>query len=608
MTIPKPLHHDQSTHFPLQESIFIQHLQVLGLSLIAVSILYLVAANWLMLPQGVQLAIPPVFLILSSFASIYYAQHTRLVTTFQTIAGLMLGLSLAVIGQVYQTGADSYQLFLVWALLLLPWLYRPNIGIFTLFCIVSHLAIVLFFQQTFWIITHQHLLLILINLWTGCLLLLSLKFYPALRWVFLVWIGIFSIGCMVNFTFREQADTLISSFFLPSLCIAYFYFKKDPLATSLATLILGINFTILLMKGILTHLVSSSVTGTLFICALIILAWFAALAWALKQLFPHSQFNIIPLAVGAWLAGILLASTLLIAWEEVSLIFALIAIIIALAFLKQSDHIFARQFFYCLLFCGQVAFLGHILLFIEIPVVMFVLQFILVIVFLVFKLHWFILFLQLSALYLLGVFSIYDAFPMHDLSLVQHGLVYWQILNFAFYSLIFVIPYLTSKSIIRSILLTLLVIFIVAIGFHTQLPAFMIDENSSYHLISILNFAFPIVWSIIFFVFMIRPQTSVLIQCGYILFALVLIACQFFEILPLFMILAWSLKEQEKLLYGLNIISLILSLWLLYYSLDLSFLVKALMIFISGATVLLFALLLLKNKNELEQDKTGEIT
>lgn len=35
--------------------------------------------------------------------------------------GLLLGAWLALIGQTYQTGADSFELFLIWALLLLPW-------------------------------------------------------------------------------------------------------------------------------------------------------------------------------------------------------------------------------------------------------------------------------------------------------------------------------------------------------------------------------------------------------------------------------------------------------------------------------------------------------
>src|SRR5690554_6343654 len=36
-------------------------------------------------------------------------------------AALLLGVLLALFGQVYQTGADPWQLFFFWALLLLPW-------------------------------------------------------------------------------------------------------------------------------------------------------------------------------------------------------------------------------------------------------------------------------------------------------------------------------------------------------------------------------------------------------------------------------------------------------------------------------------------------------
>ena len=74
----------------------------------------------------------------------------------------MIGLNLAVIGQVYQTGADSY-LLLIWTLLLLPWLYRPNIGIFALICITSQLTLFIF-KQTFWSEKFPYLYLIALNL------------------------------------------------------------------------------------------------------------------------------------------------------------------------------------------------------------------------------------------------------------------------------------------------------------------------------------------------------------------------------------------------------------------------------------------------------------
>ncbi|MFW1806244.1 hypothetical protein ACG9Y5_19835, partial [Acinetobacter baumannii] len=84
--------------------------------------------------------------------------------------------SLAVIGQIYQTGADSYLLFLIWSILLLPWLYRHNICIFTLLCITSQLTLFLFFKQTFWADEYPVTFIFSLNL------LLLFQFYFCLRY------------------------------------------------------------------------------------------------------------------------------------------------------------------------------------------------------------------------------------------------------------------------------------------------------------------------------------------------------------------------------------------------------------------------------------------
>src|SRR5690606_31285198 len=87
----------------------IQILQIIGIALIAISVLYLLAANWWMLPKFVQLFIPQVLLLGSALLSVRLATREKLRQSLDTVSGLMLGLSLAVIGQIYQTGADSYQ-------------------------------------------------------------------------------------------------------------------------------------------------------------------------------------------------------------------------------------------------------------------------------------------------------------------------------------------------------------------------------------------------------------------------------------------------------------------------------------------------------------------
>lgn len=56
-------------------------------------------------------------------------------------AAVLLGGCLALVGQTYQTGADTYQLFLTWALLLLPWLaLTQHVFITGLFVVLANLA------------------------------------------------------------------------------------------------------------------------------------------------------------------------------------------------------------------------------------------------------------------------------------------------------------------------------------------------------------------------------------------------------------------------------------------------------------------------------------
>lgn len=66
-----------------------------------------------------------------------------------TVAALLVGVLLAVYGQFYQTGADSYLLFLLWSLLIVGWVligkFQPLWFVFIALCNVTAF---LFFEQT----------------------------------------------------------------------------------------------------------------------------------------------------------------------------------------------------------------------------------------------------------------------------------------------------------------------------------------------------------------------------------------------------------------------------------------------------------------------------
>ena len=65
-----------------------------------------------------------------------------------TAAAVLVGVFLAVFGQVYQTGADAYQLFVGWALLILPWVAMCRfVGLWVLWLAIVNVAVSLFWQQ-----------------------------------------------------------------------------------------------------------------------------------------------------------------------------------------------------------------------------------------------------------------------------------------------------------------------------------------------------------------------------------------------------------------------------------------------------------------------------
>ena len=402
---------------------FVKHLQVLGFALIAVSILYLTAANWFMLPQFFQLAIPQLFLLLSAVTSIFLVQHDYLVQCLHTISGLMIGLSLAVIGQIYQTGADSYLLFLIWSILLLPWLYRPNIGVFTLLCIVSQLTLFLFFKQTFWADEYPVTFLFSLNLLSLFQFYFCLRCYQKLRYLFVLWFGILSIWHMGLFLYGDsnlafatamiftwtdlKIAYLISSFFLLSVALTYFYRKRDQLCSVLSAVGLGITFTLVIFKWMNSLFRESEVLG-LFSIALVVFAWFALITFLLIKFIPQNKFNNIPIAVGAWIAGVLLASLMLTFWGNFSLIMGAIFVVLAAFILRSKQALFLRQFAYCIWVAGQNAVIFHTFELTDQFFPIFFIQFAMLCLSYFIRSHWFFIFIQLFALYLSGIALIWD--------------------------------------------------------------------------------------------------------------------------------------------------------------------------------------------------------
>ncbi len=564
--------------YPLRNTLFIQHLHIFSYVFMAVSILYLIAANWLMLPDSIQLAIPPLILLVTAWISVKDTLSEGVRQTLHGICGLMVGLSLAVIGQVYQTGADSYLLFLIWTLLLLPWLYRPNIGIFALICITSQLTLFLFFKQTFWLEKFPYLYLFALNLLSLIEFWVCIKKYRALRFVFIAWFAVISNIGMIQYLSGENIPYLISAFFSGIIVFYYFFKKDDQLCASLMAAVLGVTATIWLVDRINDLFKDSNEFIFLFIAGIIFI-WFALISYFLIKIFRQSRFYIIPLAIGAWLAGLALAAFTLVFWEAVSLIIGVIFVCIASILLKKSQHYFFRQFAYCLFISGQTAFLFHLESETDQMLWVLIAQIFILCISYFFKPHWFFILIQMLATY--GIAFIYLLQMDHSLWSVNSTQTYLNLtlLSYFVFSLVF-LP--KAKSIVqyeRSIYLCVLTVVVVATFFDIFM-GLVLDSSEDWQIW--IFYLLPSLWLLCFSIFYLYKQLYGVVFLAFLLFGVLLIALGYFEVFILFIILTWAIKKKDYIVYGVTLAVFVLVLWQLYYNLQITFLAKSASILISG--------------------------
>ena len=595
-TVPKPDHPFSPLLF-IQPAV-IQILQIIGLALIAVSIVYLLAANWWMLPKFVQLFMPQVLLLGSALLSVHFAAREKLRQSLDTVSGLMLGLSLAVIGQIYQTGADSYQLFLLWALLLLPWLYRPNIGVFALFCVVSQLALYFYFKQSFWLVRAETVYLLSLNLLTGLSLIYALRYYPVLRYLLIAVVVLISVFSMFRFIDSNSIWYLASVLVLALLFSTYFYTRQQQLETSLLVAGLALSFSILIFD--LTDQYLQNSAAGLLVLALLIFGWFAAISALLIKLLPQSRFSVIPLALGAWIAGVILAMLLLTYWESLSILMGLIFIGIAWWLIHSKPSVFLRQLAYCLWVCGQAAVLIHTELLTDSLLLIWLIQIGITLLSIMNRMHWLVLLLQLLLAHALGIAVLIEQHPFsHD-----HRLITWiMLLNYS----VLTVALLTARHWLASAYAKSVNLWMISIlaataifqcllqfGVAQQLHPRGIDE-------AIVFYILPAVW-LLSFIGIHLKQFSLTPLWLIPAVGILLIALGYFEIFIILVLMAWAMVNQQRLMQALLVLLLIFWLWLLYYNLGLSFLFKSVSIFASGLLVLLLAYVLSSPKF---QSKTG---
>jgi uncharacterized membrane protein len=123
-------------------------LMATGALLIIAGIAAFFAWNWADLHRMAKFALVQAGIV----AAVLLAWRLQLDSTAGRAAlfagAFLVGVLLALFGQVYQTGADPYGLFLAWALLILPWaIAGRQAGLWLLFVVLLDLALILYWTQ-----------------------------------------------------------------------------------------------------------------------------------------------------------------------------------------------------------------------------------------------------------------------------------------------------------------------------------------------------------------------------------------------------------------------------------------------------------------------------
>jgi len=121
----------------------------LGCLALAFSLMFFIAYNWYELGRFFKFALVEVALVASVTAYWFLQKQETFAKIILLVSCIFLGVLLALYGQTYQTGADPWQLFFNWALLILPWAIISRFSVIWVFWLLLINVSVVLYTMTF---------------------------------------------------------------------------------------------------------------------------------------------------------------------------------------------------------------------------------------------------------------------------------------------------------------------------------------------------------------------------------------------------------------------------------------------------------------------------
>ncbi|WP_054537500.1 DUF2157 domain-containing protein [Herpetosiphon geysericola] len=124
-------------------------LLVLGAGLAVCGVFFFFAFNWQTMHRFVKLGLVQGGLLLSTVAALWYGLERIEGKILLTVSACLVGALMALFGQIYQTGADAYTLFLNWALVITGFAIAGNFApLWLLWWALWNLTLSLYYEQT----------------------------------------------------------------------------------------------------------------------------------------------------------------------------------------------------------------------------------------------------------------------------------------------------------------------------------------------------------------------------------------------------------------------------------------------------------------------------
>lgn len=271
-------------------------------ALILAGVVFFFAYNWAKMSSWLKLGLIEFAMVSCVVATLIKGLEHIVGKVFLLAASVFLGVLLAIFGQIYQTGADAYQLFVGWALLIVGWvLVSKFAGLWLMWLLLINTAIMLYFEQT----TSGKPDELAISLTLVNMLFLSAREYGVykgyswlsgkwLRWVVLGAVFFFLTTFVMRQIFDRFNDTIWAIFppillLLIILGTSYFCRYRSPDLFSLTLVALSACAIVSTIAGkILFELANDSFVVTLLL-ALIILALVSVAAFILREVDKNIQ-------------------------------------------------------------------------------------------------------------------------------------------------------------------------------------------------------------------------------------------------------------------------------------------------------------------------------